>query len=82
MSVDEAMQRLANLATEIERHQTGIWLAERERDEVRTELRRALNSSPASAAPFHAEPSASADIVKPGPRSSPGFYQPIHTGDP
>jgi hypothetical protein len=45
MNVDEAMQRLANLAIEIERHQTAIWMAERERDEARTDLRRALNAS-------------------------------------
>jgi hypothetical protein len=45
MTADEAMQRLAALATEIERHQTAIWLAEQEREEVRTELRRALHAS-------------------------------------
>lgn len=45
MTVDEAMQRLANLAIEIERHQTAIWMAERERDEVRADLRRGLNAS-------------------------------------
>jgi hypothetical protein len=45
MTTDEAMQRLANLAIEIERHQTAIWLAERERDEVRSDLRRTLYAS-------------------------------------
>lgn len=52
MTVDEATKRLADLAIEIERHNTAIWMAERERDEVRTELRRALNAaSPAGPAP-------------------------------
>jgi hypothetical protein len=45
MTADEALKRLAVLATEIERHQTAIWLAEQERAEVRTELRRALYAS-------------------------------------
>ena len=51
MTADEALQRLAALATEIERHQTAIWLAEQEREEVRTELRRALYASGSQASP-------------------------------
>ena len=43
MSTDEATQRLATLTVEIERLHTAIWLAEREREEIRTELRRALH---------------------------------------
>jgi hypothetical protein len=45
MTVEEATKRLADLAIEIERHTTAIWLAEREREEVRSDLRRALHAS-------------------------------------
>jgi hypothetical protein len=46
MTVEEATQRLASLAIEIEKANTTIWLLEREREKVRTELRRALHASP------------------------------------
>jgi hypothetical protein len=49
MTADEIMQRLAELSVEIERHQTAIWLADREREELRRKLRRALIASPGEA---------------------------------
>ena len=44
MSTDAILARLTALAAEIEQHSTGIWLLERERDELRGQLRRALNA--------------------------------------
>ena len=43
----ELMARLTAIAAELERHATAIWLLERERDELRTQLRRSLNPGPA-----------------------------------
>ena len=43
VSTDSIFARLTEIATEIERHATGIWLLEREREELRTQLRRTLN---------------------------------------
>jgi len=51
-STDALLSRLTEIAAEIERHATGIWLLEREQDELRAELRRALNPiSPTLEAP-------------------------------
>ena len=41
--------RLAEVAVELERHSVAIWLLEREREELRSELRR-LNAIPRAAA--------------------------------
>jgi hypothetical protein len=42
-------KRLAEVAVELERHAAAIWLLEREREELRSELRR-LNAIPRAAA--------------------------------
>jgi len=49
MSPEDLYQRLASIAVEIERLGTSVWLLERERDEVRAQLRR-LNAIPKAAA--------------------------------
>ena len=40
----ELEQRLIDLERSIEVHRTGIWLAEHEREQLRTELRRHLQA--------------------------------------
>jgi hypothetical protein len=48
MSTDAAaalLQRLFDIASEVERHQAAIYLLEREREERRTELRRVLHAA-------------------------------------
>jgi hypothetical protein len=40
----ELEQRLADIERQIEGHRTAIWLAERDRDEARHELRRLLHA--------------------------------------
>lgn len=40
----ELEQRLIDLEREIEVHRTGIWLAEHEREQLRTELRRLMHA--------------------------------------
>jgi hypothetical protein len=44
MTRTELEQRLIELEHHIEQHRTGIWLAEFERDELRFELRRAMQA--------------------------------------
>ena len=46
---EDLYQRLASIAVELERLGAAVWLLERERDEVRAELRR-LNAIPKAAA--------------------------------
>ncbi|MGO8977213.1 MAG: hypothetical protein ACLQJ0_16085 [Steroidobacteraceae bacterium] len=45
MTPEDLYQRLASIAVELERLGTSVWLLERERDEVRGQLRR-LNAIP------------------------------------
>lgn len=44
-SLDETMQRLAQIRLDIERRQTEVWCLEREADELRTRVR-FLNAQP------------------------------------
>lgn len=44
MNRAEIEQRLLELERDIERHRTGIWLAEHERETLRHELRRHLQT--------------------------------------
>jgi hypothetical protein len=45
MSLDEALQRLAQVRIEIERHESDVWCLEREADELRARVR-FLNAQP------------------------------------
>jgi hypothetical protein len=47
-SPERVYARLAAIAVELEQHAAATWLLERERDELRTELRR-LNAAPGAA---------------------------------
>jgi hypothetical protein len=49
MSAEELYARLAEITVAIEKHAAATWLLERERDEVRAQLRR-LNAIPKAAA--------------------------------
>jgi len=50
MSIDALYQRLAQIVLEIERLDTSRWQLERERDQLRAELRR-LNANPPRVVP-------------------------------
>ena len=51
MTRAEIEQRLIDLEREIEQHRTGVWLAEFEREQLRTELRRHLQAESKVPAP-------------------------------
>ncbi|MEA3196292.1 MAG: hypothetical protein QOF32_344 [Gammaproteobacteria bacterium] len=44
MTRAEIEQRLIDLERQIEQHRTGIWLAEFEREQLRTKLRRLMHA--------------------------------------
>jgi hypothetical protein len=46
MTADEIYQRLAQIAVDLERISADAWSLERERERLRTDLRRALSTSP------------------------------------